>query len=138
MSDKPRTVMEGTPEAIYLQTGDAGDEDMTFDQLGDVTWAEDWIDRGDTKYIRADVAERELSAARAEAERLREAYELKVADLAAETLRASEFHALLSEVAASLCDTHGNLPKSKQCRYCDLLGRVRAALSATRKDSSNV
>ena len=64
MSDTPK-IMEGTPEVIYLQTGDAGDEDMTFDQLGDVTWADDWIDRGDTKYIRADVAERENADLRA-------------------------------------------------------------------------
>lgn len=69
----PRTVMEGTPETIYLQTGGGDDPEMTFDQLGEVTWCVDWIERDDTKYIRADIAERELSAAKAEAERLREA-----------------------------------------------------------------
>lgn len=70
MSDTPK-IMEGTPEVIYLQTGDAGDEDMTFAELGDVTWAEDCIAHGDTKYIRADVVERENAALRAELEGVR-------------------------------------------------------------------
>lgn len=77
--------------------------------------------------------EHELAAKSAECERLREAYEFNVLDFAVETRRAAGFHALLTDVADNLCDRHGDMPKSKECRYCKLLERIRAAL----KDSGN-
>lgn len=63
--------MEGAPEVIYLQTGcpECCDDHATkFSDLDpeSVTWCEDEILDGDTKYVRADIVDR----LRAENERL--------------------------------------------------------------------
>jgi hypothetical protein len=68
VSDTPK-LREGTPEVIYLQTGDIGDWDVPFEGLDQVTWSEDAIDDDDPKYIRADVAERENADLRHDIER---------------------------------------------------------------------
>lgn len=79
MTDQPSQTPTA-PKIIYLQYGPEDDEPMgdRLDYEG-ITWCQNQINEGDTKYIRFDEHERELSAARLDAERLR-ASALKLSD----------------------------------------------------------
>lgn len=60
--------MQKAPETIWLQVDPDG-ESCDPEQWGiedDATWCQDKINENDIKYVRADIAEAELEAARAE------------------------------------------------------------------------
>lgn len=67
------TPITNAPKIIYLQDG-GGDGEPLPSNLYDeqLTWCEDSIESNDTKYIRFDVHQAELQAARVEIERLRQ------------------------------------------------------------------
>lgn len=60
--------MKKIPDVIWLQTGDeaSGSDDpipKEYDADAEITWCEDKINHGDTKYIRADLVNKKIQEA---------------------------------------------------------------------------
>src|SRR5574343_1297718 len=84
-----RRVMHKAHETIWLQVDPDGEsyDPEQWSLEDDATWCKDQINANDIKYVRADIAEAELTAARAEIERLMAYNETRTAEVLAATQR---------------------------------------------------